>query len=111
MLTILRPTRLILLVYRLFGLPSPEDHPMRSIVCLTLVACASASIFAQAPSQPTVWAAKPDIPAFEKTVNNRLAAAQASIGQVVAVKGQRTIENTLGAYDEAVRNLNTAAYL
>jgi len=84
---------------------------MRSIVCLTLVAFASVSILAQIPAQPTVWASKPDIPAFEKTVNDRLSAAQAAIDQIIAVKGQRTIGNTLATYDEAVRNLNSAAYL
>ncbi len=84
---------------------------MRTLACLTFVAFASISIFAQTIAQPTVWASKPDVPAFEKTVNDRLAAAQAAIDKVVAVKGQRTIENTLATYDEALRNLNSAAYL
>jgi thimet oligopeptidase len=84
---------------------------MRSLACLTLVAFASISIFAQTIAQPTVWASKPDIPAFEKTVNDRLGAAQAAIDKIVAVKGQRTIANTLATYDEALRNLNSAAYL
>jgi thimet oligopeptidase len=84
---------------------------MRSLACLTVVVFASVSIFAQTIAQPTVWASKPDIPAFEKTVNDRLAAAQAAIDKIVAVKGQRTIANTLATYDEALRNLNSAAYL
>ena len=37
-------------------------------------------------------------------------AAQQSIDQIVAVKGPRTIENTLAPYDEATRQLNAAAY-
>ena len=79
-----------------------------------VVLCAasvSISVFAQTRTQPSVWASKPDIPAFEKTVNDHRAAAQRSIEQIVAVKGQRTIENTLAPYDEALRNLNTAQYL
>ena len=60
--------------------------------------------------QPPLWSAKPDIAAFEKIENGRLAAAQASIDQIVAVKGPRTIANTLVPYDEAIRQLNSAAY-
>lgn len=64
-----------------------------------------------AVSQPTVWASKPDVTAFEKMENDRLAAAQASIDKVVAAKGARTIENTLAPFDEAVRQINSTAYL
>lgn len=62
------------------------------------------------PSQPTVWSAKPSIAAFEKMEDGRIAAAQQAIDQIVAVKGPRTIENTLVPYDEATRQLNAAAY-
>jgi thimet oligopeptidase len=62
-------------------------------------------------SQPTVWATKPDAAAFEKIVNDRLAAGQGAIDKVVAAKGPRTIENTLVPYDEAVRQINTGNYL
>jgi len=61
--------------------------------------------------QPAVWSTKPDLSAFEKTENDRLAAAQRSIDQLVAVQGPRTIENTLAPYDEAVRQINAAVYL
>ena len=66
---------------------------------------------AQTSSQPTVWATKPDAAAFEKIVNDRLADGQMSIDQLVAVKGARTIENTLVPYDEAIRQINTGNYL
>jgi len=62
-------------------------------------------------SQPTVWATKPDVAAFEKIVNDRLADGQKSIDQIVAVKGPRTIENTLVPYDEAIRQVNIGNYL
>src|SRR5208282_4392623 len=62
-------------------------------------------------SQPPVWSAKPDVAAFEKMENDRLAAAQRAIDQVVAVKDSRTIDNTLAPYDEAIRQLNAASYL
>src|SRR5271167_1686333 len=61
-------------------------------------------------SQPPIWSAKPDVAAFEKTENDHLAAAQRSIDQVTAVKGAKTIANTLAPYDEATRQLNTAIY-
>ncbi len=62
-------------------------------------------------NQPAVWAAKPDIPAFEKMEDARLAAAQRSLDQLVAIQGPRTVENTLAPYDEAIRQLNAAVNL
>jgi thimet oligopeptidase len=62
-------------------------------------------------SQPTVWSAKPDVPAFEKLENDRLAAAQSSVDKLVAGKAPRTIENTLVPFDQAIRQLNSAGYL
>src|SRR2546427_7857192 len=62
-------------------------------------------------SQPTVWATKPDAAAFETIVNDRLAESQKSIDQIVAVRGPRTIENTLVPYDEAIRQVNIGNYL
>jgi thimet oligopeptidase len=61
-------------------------------------------------SQPTIWATQPDVAAFEKIENEHLAAAKASIATLVAVKDSRTIENTLAPFDEAIRQVNTAAY-
>jgi thimet oligopeptidase len=81
----------------------------RSLAVELLVVSAIAA-FGQAPAQPTVWATKPDVAGFEKLVNDRLTAAQASIDQVTAVKGARTIENTLVPFDEAVRQLNSSIY-
>lgn len=45
-------------------------------------------------SQPPLWSTKPDIAAFEKSENDRLAVAQRSIEAIVAVKDEHTIENT-----------------
>src|SRR5438552_15213860 len=68
-------------------------------------------VVAQTPSQPTIWASKPDVAGFEKIVNDRLAAAQPASDQITAVKGARTVENTLAPYDETVRQINAALYL
>ncbi len=63
-----------------------------------------------AKSQPPIWSAKPDVTAFERIENDRLEAAQHAIDQIIAVKGTRTIENTLAPFDEATRQLNAANY-
>ncbi|HET9802131.1 MAG TPA: hypothetical protein VFP96_02730, partial [Candidatus Acidoferrum sp.] len=69
----------------------------------------------QAPStmavQAPIWIGKPDVAAFEKMENDHLAAGQAAIDQILAVKGARTIENTLVPYDEVIRQYNSAGYL
>jgi thimet oligopeptidase len=41
--------------------------------------------------------------------NDRIAAVHRAIDQLVAVKGPRTIENTLAPYDEAIRQLDAAS--
>jgi thimet oligopeptidase len=61
-------------------------------------------------SQPTIWASQPDVAAFEKIENDRLAAAQRSMDTLLAAKGARTVENTLAPLDEAFRQINSAAY-
>ena len=77
---------------------------------IVLIAICSVSLIAQDASQPTIWSAQPDVAAFEKIENDRLAAAQKAIDEVVAVKDARTIENTLVPFDEAVHQLNSAQY-
>lgn len=62
-------------------------------------------------SQPPLWSAHPDVAAFEKLENQRLAAAQQSIDRIAAVHGPHTIQNTLAPYDEATRQLDSANYL
>ena len=60
--------------------------------------------------QPPLWSTKPDAAAFQQMENARLDAAQKAVDRVLAVKGTRTVDNTLAAYDEANRQLNSAAY-
>jgi len=79
-------------------------------LCLPFVLSAVLSAQKVSVSQPTIWSSKPDVAAFEKIENDRLAAGQRSIDTLVAAKGPRTIENTLALYDEAVRQNNSAGY-
>jgi thimet oligopeptidase len=70
---------------------------------------------AQAPAstqaQVPFWSGKPDVVAFERMENARLEAVQKSVDQIISAKGPRTIENTLAPYDEAQRQMGTAANL
>jgi len=82
--------------------------------CVFGFIAASATAFAGArdllQDQPPIWSTKPDVNAFEKIENDRLKAAQRSIDKIVAVKGPKTIGNTLSNYDEALRQINAALY-
>ena len=82
----------------------------RRLVVFALCAVATAA-FAQTSTQPPIWASKPDVAAFEKTVTGHLADADAAVAKVTSVKGPRTIQNTLAPFDEAVRHIDSAAYL
>lgn len=79
-------------------------------LCLPFVLGAILSAQQVTVSQSTIWAATPDVAAFEKIENDRLAAGQRAIDTMLAVKGPRTIENTLLPYDEAVHQNNSAGY-
>jgi len=84
-------------------------HSLCSLAIFAIASGAAAQTVtvAQAP----VWIGKPDIAAFEKMENDRLAAGQRAIDQILSVRGARTIENTLVPYDEVVRQYNAAGYL
>src|SRR6201998_2441952 len=78
--------------------------------CLPLFVAAVLSAQGISVSQPTNWASKHDVAAFEKIENDRLDAGKHAIDELIAVKGPRTVENTLVLYDEAVRQNNSAGY-
>src|SRR5579864_8645485 len=60
--------------------------------------------------QPPLWSTKPDVAGFDKIETDRLAAAQQTLDRILAVKGQRSVDNTLAPFDEANRQLISAAY-
>ena len=80
------------------------------LLCLPFVFAAVLSAQKITVSQPTIWAAQPDVSAFEKIENDRLAAGERAIATLLAVTGPRTIENTLVPFDEAVHQNNSAGY-
>jgi thimet oligopeptidase len=83
---------------------------MAIFFCVPLALAALLSAQKITVSQPTLWASKPDVIAFEKIENDRLAAGQRSIDNLLGVKEPRTIENTLAPLDEAFHQINSAAY-
>ncbi len=64
----------------------------------------------KAPDDTPFWATRPDGAAFEKEMGERLRKAQQTLDQMLAVKGKRTIDNTLRLYDEVLINLEAASY-
>src|SRR6201988_4050157 len=80
------------------------------VFCLPMLIASVLSAQSITVSQPTLWASKPDVAAFEKIENDHLAAGREAIDTLIAVKGQRTIENTLAPFDEAVQQNNSAGY-
>jgi thimet oligopeptidase len=63
-----------------------------------------------APGDVPFWAGGPDSAAFVKEMDGLLAKAQAELDQLLAVEGERTIENTLRPYDEISILVDAAAY-
>ncbi len=80
------------------------------LICLSFILVSMLSAQNATVSQPTIWAQKPDVAAFEKIENDRLDAGKRAIDTLLAVKGKRTIENTLVPYDDAVQHNNSAGY-
>jgi thimet oligopeptidase len=59
---------------------------------------------------PPIWSTNPNVVGFEKIENQRLDAAQRAIDKLMAVKGPRTVDNTLANYDAAIWQINAALY-
>jgi len=79
------------------------------LLIVSVLQCVVVPAFTQDfTTQPPVWASKPDGPAFVKLETEHLATAQHAVDSLVAVKAPRTIANTLGPYDEAVRQISSA---
>ena len=69
-------------------------HILRLVLTAALLAGAAGAQEMPA-SQPPLWAAKPDVAAFEKIEAGHLAEAQRHIERMLAAKAPRTVENTL----------------
>jgi thimet oligopeptidase len=75
----------------------------------TMMAAAQAGSAAETHSDPLhIWVGNPDAAKARAWADAHMAAAQAQVDALLAVKGTRTIENTLRPYDEAQRELDLA---
>ena len=75
---------------------------------LAIALMSSMTPSARAADDGPFWTGKPDAATFTKKGLDRIEAAKASIAKMTAVKGKRTVENTLTHYDEALRQLDMA---
>ncbi len=57
-----------------------------------------------------LWSGAVDANSIEVGIDRQLARAQEAIDRLLAVKGKRTLKNTLAPFDEAVDELDSAAY-
>jgi len=77
------------------------------LVVLSFLICAL--IPASAQDDPLhIWSGKLDRPGAEKWVSNHLSREQKFVDELLAVKGTRTIENTLRPFDDAANELTVA---
>src|ERR1700722_686072 len=89
----------------------PRSAALRSLRFFGLLLGCSRGVVAQAPSsdsQPRLWSGKETVALFEATENEHLKLAQAAIEEVLALKGKRTVENTLAPFDRANDELQEA---
>ena len=86
-------------------------RPGHVLACLLVLLTAAVPLTAQTATYgPHVWDKPVDPATFEKRIDGQLDMAKKSVDQLLAVKGARTVENTLVPYDNAVQRLDTAAY-
>ncbi|HVO20390.1 MAG TPA: M3 family metallopeptidase [Anaeromyxobacter sp.] len=89
----------------------PTLAPRAAAVALVVsVAVLPGSALAASPrSDPLhVWMSGDDPAALESWVGERLATAQRAVDRLLAVRGERTVANTLQAYDDAQNALSLA---
>jgi thimet oligopeptidase len=69
-----------------------------------------APVDASAGAAAHLWSGGVDADTITAKINQRLSRAQAAIDRLLAVKGKRTLKNTLAPFDEATDELDSASY-
>src|SRR5947209_20478466 len=92
----------------------PETMIQRMVFAMSVGVLGVATAAAGAQTSPSkdplhIWVGNPDAAQARAWADAHLAAAQAEIDKLLAVKGQRTVENTLAPFDNAQLELETAA--
>ncbi|HXF59420.1 MAG TPA: M3 family metallopeptidase [Candidatus Saccharimonadales bacterium] len=84
-----------------------------ALVALAVAASLAPRAFASpsaTPVAPPFWTGKPDSGGFRSLADGELRTAKEALDRLVAVKGARTLENTLAPYNEALLHADNAAY-
>ncbi|HEY7729174.1 MAG TPA: M3 family metallopeptidase, partial [Candidatus Eisenbacteria bacterium] len=81
-----------------------------SILALHSAPAPTAAAEAAKGAAPAFWSDRPGAAEFRESMEAELHAAQESLDRMLAVKGRRTIENTLVSYNLAVLHGENAAY-
>jgi len=85
--------------------------PFAVLAAVLTVSLASLPVAAKGvvtPVQPPFWTGHPDAAQFSRQEDDHLAKAKADIARMLAVKGKRTVDNTLQPYDDAAIELDAA---
>ena len=93
--------------------PLPFARLVAAAGLLALLSPVVLAKVATAPSAATTdnapfWTGRPDAAQFKARNEKRLVLAKAALGRLLAVKGTRTIANTLVPFDEISRQLDMA---
>jgi len=86
---------------------APAKTTTRSSTTVTKKVVSKSTPAAAAADAP-FWTGHPDASAFTRIEDQRVARAKAAIARMLAVKGPRTIANTLRPYDDALLQLDAA---
>ena len=82
--------------------------PAAGLLALLVTAPAQGASSSSTGDNAPFWSGKPNAEQFKARQEKRLALAKAAMDKVLAVKGARTIENTLVPFDEISRQLDMA---
>jgi len=81
---------------------------MALIFAALIPAAAAAASAPKASGDGPFWTGRPDAAGFARMEEARIERAKQAVAKVLAVKGKRTIENTLRPYDDAFLELDAA---
>jgi thimet oligopeptidase len=81
-------------------------------LCLSFALAAwSGGAQAREFEQTPIWSGISDVNSFDAAIDRHLAAAQADLERMLAVRGARTVENTLVPFDDANNEFGIAGGL
>src|SRR5471032_695064 len=80
-----------------------------SALALCLGGVASPAFSQTGATNAPFWTGMKDAATFERAMDGRLAHAKVVLDQMIAVKGKRTIENTLRPYDDVLLELDAVS--